>query len=316
MPQEKPWVTIVTPSYNQGNFIKETIDSVLTQDYPNLEYIVADGGSTDNTIDILKQYTDDRLTWFSEADDGMANGINKGFARGRGEIMTWLNSDDVYIGQPVVESVNYLLQHPNIDIVYGDAVYTDKQGTPTGKWQKGAPFDVVNVASYLNSVPQPGTFWRKRVWDTIGGLREDLHYVLDGEYWLRAYLNDFQLAYMAGDRATYRLHGESKTVTGGLAFGNERERVFNEYLQMPDYRDKLTPHERFVRANIAFVRAKIYRELDDTENARQQAKVALRYAPLHKRSTAFFLLYLDTHLGTDLYSGIQKLWAQLQGKPV
>ena len=119
-----PLVSIVTPSFNQARFIRETIESVLAQDYPRIEYIVVDGGSTDGTIDILRGY-DGRLIWSAERDRGQADAINKGFRRARGEILAWLNSDDTYLPGAVSAAVSHLVQHRDCAMVYGDGFLID-----------------------------------------------------------------------------------------------------------------------------------------------------------------------------------------------
>jgi len=116
-----PLVTIVTPSYNQADYLEETIQSVLNQDYSNIEYFIIDGGSTDNSISIIKKYADKLGWWVSEADQGQTDAINKGFAHANGEILAWINSDDTYISGAVLEAVDYLQSHPDVGMVYGDA---------------------------------------------------------------------------------------------------------------------------------------------------------------------------------------------------
>ena len=117
-----PTVSIVTPSFNQGRFIRETIESVLSQDYPAIEYMVIDGGSTDETVSILKSYGN-RIFWISEPDSGQSDAINKGWKRATGEILTWLNSDDVYLPGAIAKAADYLQRHPNVGVVYGDAFH-------------------------------------------------------------------------------------------------------------------------------------------------------------------------------------------------
>src|SRR5260221_9891758 len=129
MEPHSPLVSIVTPSYNQGKFIRETIESVLTQDYANIEYWVIDGGSTDETLGILQQYENDpRFHWISEPDKGQSDAINKGWSRCRGEIVAWLCSDDVYVEHAIKLQVSYLVDHPEIGAVYGDVIYVDSEG--------------------------------------------------------------------------------------------------------------------------------------------------------------------------------------------
>ena len=122
-----PLVSIVTPSYNHGRYIEETIQSVLNQDYPNLEYLVIDGGSSDNTVEILKKY-EGRLTWISEKDRGQADAINKGFRMANGEILAWLNSDDTYLPGAVQHSVRYLEAHSEVAMLYGEGYHIDAEG--------------------------------------------------------------------------------------------------------------------------------------------------------------------------------------------
>ena len=125
--QGAPLVSIVTPSYNQGPYIEATIQSVVSQDYPHLEYIVIDGGSQDNTVAILKRYAE-RLCWISEPDHGQADAINKGFRIAHGEILAWLNSDDTYLPGAVCQVVEYFQRHPDVSMVYGEGQHVDAEG--------------------------------------------------------------------------------------------------------------------------------------------------------------------------------------------
>lgn len=127
MSDKCPLVSIVTPSYNQGRYIEKTIRSVLNQDYPDLEYIVVDGGSTDHTLDILRKY-EGRIRWVSERDGGQSEAVNKGFRMSRGEILGWLNSDDTYCPGAVRQAVTFLMEHPSVAMVYGDGYEIDEQG--------------------------------------------------------------------------------------------------------------------------------------------------------------------------------------------
>ena len=131
---ENPLVSIVTPSFNQGRFLEATIQSVLNQDYVNVEYIVVDGGSTDNCVDILKKYSDQLAHWMSEPDAGQTDAINKGFSLATGEIFAWLNSDDIYRPGAISEAVAYLQDHPNEGMIYGDADFIDENGNWLGKF--------------------------------------------------------------------------------------------------------------------------------------------------------------------------------------
>jgi glycosyltransferase involved in cell wall biosynthesis len=290
-----PLVSVITPSFNQGVFIGETIDSVLGQDYPHLEYIIMDGGSKDTTLEVLRGYDEPRMTWISEPDRGMTHALNKGFHRSTGEIMGWLNSDDVYLTKSLVsEAVAYFEAHPEADLLYRDAIYTDAAGTATGRKQQGKPFDIVNTISYLNSVPQPASFWRRSLWETLGDLREDLQFAMDGEYWIRAWANGASLHYLEGERATYRLHENSKTVSGTIKHWMERVKIAEEYMSHP----KIKPHERMIRANLAYMLGKLHLEQGKRQEAKHWANKALQSLPMHRRGILMLMLWSDAHLAT------------------
>jgi glycosyltransferase involved in cell wall biosynthesis len=181
---QKPLVSVVTPSYNQGRFIEENILSVKSQDYPNIEHIVVDGGSKDETVKILKKYEGTyNLRWVSEPDEGHADAVNKGFAMAQGEIIGWLNSDDVYFDRGTISAVVEAFQkHPEADIIYGDVAFI---------WEDGTILRVQCVPSFRYSrllrgcfLEQPGVFFR---WSVVEKHKLDkrLRVAIDYEYWLR-----------------------------------------------------------------------------------------------------------------------------------
>ena len=129
-----PLVSIITPSFNQAQYLEQTIQSVLSQDYPNIEYIIMDGGSTDGSVDIIKKYQDKIKYWVSEQDAGQTEAINKGFAKAQGEILAWINSDDSYNPNAVSEAVKYLIENPNVAMVYADCNFIDENGNVIGKF--------------------------------------------------------------------------------------------------------------------------------------------------------------------------------------
>jgi len=184
MGSKKPLVSVVTPSYNQGHFIEENILSVKSQDYPHIEHIIIDGGSTDGTVEILKQYEGTyNLRWISEPDEGHADAVNKGFRMAKGEIIGWLNSDDVYFDCGTISAVVEAFQkHPEADIIYGDCAYI---------WEDGTILRVQRVPSFRYSrllrgcfLEQPGVFLRRHVIEKHK-LDVRLKVAIDYEYWLR-----------------------------------------------------------------------------------------------------------------------------------
>ena len=204
---DQPLVSIVTPSYNQAQFIEETVGSVLSQDYPNVEYSVIDGGSTDGTQEILKRYGE-RLTWISEKDQGQADAVNKGFRKARGDIFGWLNSDDTYQPGAVRKVVQFFEANPDISMVYGDAYTVDSESriidlAPT------EDFDYQRLAETC-FICQPTVFLRRHVFEQIGPLDVSLHYCLDYDYWMRVGKR-FRISYLRELLAASRLHTEAKT---------------------------------------------------------------------------------------------------------
>lgn len=207
-------ISIITPSYNQGAFIERTIQSVLEQDVAGLEYVVIDGGSTDHTIDVLRRYSD-RLEWISERDRGHSDGINKGIARTTGEVIGWLNSDDIYYPGALGTVVNFFNDHPAIDVVYGDANHIDEDDEFIERYPT-EPWDLERLKNVC-FISQPATFLRRRIVDALGPLDLSLRYCMDYEYWFRLGLHGAHFAYVPELLAATRLHGEAATLAQRVA---------------------------------------------------------------------------------------------------
>lgn len=181
---ELPLISIVTPSYNQGRFLEDTLRSVVSQDYSRKEYIVLDGGSTDDSVEIIRGYAANLRYWASESDRGQAHAINKGFAMARGDVLGWLNSDDTYLPGALSTVGALFAQHPDIDLVYGDFVYTDVAGRPM---RRRHVFSSISYESllYHDYLGQPALFFRRSLFDKVGPLDESLYYCLDWDLFLR-----------------------------------------------------------------------------------------------------------------------------------
>ncbi|MDD6070067.1 MAG: glycosyltransferase, partial [Clostridiales bacterium] len=206
---EYPLVSVVTPSYNQGKFIETTIKSVLAQDYPNLEYIVMDGGSSDETISILQKYSD-KIRWYSEKDRGQADAVNKGIRLAKGKIIGWLNSDDTYLEGAVSEMVDYLKTHPDTDMVYGEGYYTDKDGNITERYLT-EKYNRKRLAE-MCIICQPTAFFTKEIVERVGMLDVEHQLSMDYELWMRI-AKVGKIAYIPDYIATSRMYEENKTLS-------------------------------------------------------------------------------------------------------
>jgi glycosyltransferase involved in cell wall biosynthesis len=228
MASDRPLVSIVTPSFNQARYIEATVKSVLEQDYSPIEYIVIDGQSTDGTLDILKRY-DGRLTWISEPDAGQSDAIRKGLSRSRGQILTWLNSDDTLEKNAVSTAVNYLEHNPEIALVYGNANFIDAQGQFIAACAHIERFRSHRLLHYSDFIVQPAAFFRREEYDAVGGLDPSLHYAMDYDLWLKLAAAPFEFAYIPQLLANYRWLGENKSAVGGWERIKEVERVARRY---------------------------------------------------------------------------------------
>jgi glycosyltransferase involved in cell wall biosynthesis len=207
-------VSIVTPSLNQATFVQEAIDSVLTQCVPGLEYLVIDGASDDETVAVLRAYSQ-RVRWISEEDRGQAHAVNKGIAATSGDVIGWLNSDDIYTPGSIRAALEYLERHPDVDVVYGQAEHIDTLARPLQRY----PTEPWNLTRLLQVcyICQPAVFFRRRVVDRFGLLDERLHYCLDYEYWLRLGLGRARFALIDRIQAGSRQYAETKTAQSRLA---------------------------------------------------------------------------------------------------
>ena len=207
---DRPLVSIVTPSYNQACFLRRTIDSVLTQTYSPIEYVVIDGGSTDGSVAILRSYGE-RLTWTSERDRCQAEAINKGFARSHGSIRAFLNSDDVLLPDAVQKVVDFFLRHPDCDMLYGRAHYIDEHNAILGFYPtKDFSFDELKRDCFIC---QPAAFWRTEIAEHIGPFNESLKNAIDYHYWLRMARLGGRMQHVPDVLACSRLHKDMGTLT-------------------------------------------------------------------------------------------------------
>ena len=208
-----PLITVITPSYNQGQFIKETIESVLGQHYPFLEYWVMDGGSTDNTVKILKSYGQ-RINWISQKDKGQTDAINKGMKKAKGEIVCYLNSDDVMMPGALLTVAEAFLKNPNALWMTGDYIIIDAQGKEIQSFVRGYKrffrnWNRKSLFFILNFINQPSTFWKRSAFKKIGYFNENLKYCMDYDFWLRLYSQQTPVVTEV-TLSKFRIHSVSK----------------------------------------------------------------------------------------------------------
>lgn len=224
----QPIVSIVTPSYNQGEFIRATIESVLAQDYPHIDYIVMDGGSTDQTASIAAEYAS-RLLWISERDRGQAHAINKGFERAKGEIVAWLNSDDILLPGAVSRAVKaFNNAPPGVGAIYGEGYLMDREGRFTRAFPATEPFNLWRLTYLSDYVLQQSTFFRRAAVEEVGWLDEDLHYALDWDLLIKLGKR-FGLQCVPEYFGALREYPEAKSFAGGHARIEEIRRVLERH---------------------------------------------------------------------------------------
>jgi glycosyltransferase involved in cell wall biosynthesis len=227
-PIAMPLVSIVTPSFNQARYLESTIKSVLGQDYPRIEYIIVDGGSTDGSVDILKKYENKLAWWVSEKDKGQTDAINKGFARAKGEILAWINSDDTYNPGAVGAAVKYLIEYPDVAMVYADCNFINEDGQIIGRFNSAQTDYRLLREGYVH-IPQQTTFFRANYWREIGPLDPTFYFAMDYDLWTRIAARA-PIKYRPGQTwANFRLHTSGKTVA-------EDDRCWPEMLRV-HYRD-------------------------------------------------------------------------------
>ena len=293
MSEAYPRVSIVTPSYNQCQYLEETILSVLNQDYPNIEYIIIDGGSTDGSVDIIRKYEDCLAYWVSEPDRNQADAINKGWRQATGEVWAWLNSDDLYTPYAVREAIGYLTEHPEVAMVYGQcAIFGESGGVER---IIGDPWDLSKVLRTLRSrVPQPSTFMQRWAVETVGMLDVTVDWALDFELWLRLGVR-FPIAFVPRVWSRFRVHPEAASSSRIPQW--DRLSTLEKF-----YASDNLPPEVLALRQIAFAQAHMFRArghylLGEPGEARRHLLCALKTAPQVPSSSRWRALSLCILLG-------------------
>ncbi|MBB4571677.1 glycosyltransferase family 2 protein [Rhizobium leucaenae] len=205
-----PKISIVVPSYNQGDYLGHTLKSIISQDYANLELIVVDGGSTDATLQVIKQYESYLAWWVSERDAGQAAAINKGFQRSSGEIMAWVNSDDMVAPGALRRVAEHFMANPRTQAVYGDRIVIDEAGYEIGRWV--LPYHSAKLLKWVDFIPQETLYWSRSAWDLVGGrIDERFSFAMDWDFLLRLSNKDIVIQHLPIFLGFFRVHGFQKT---------------------------------------------------------------------------------------------------------
>ena len=226
-----PRISIVTPSYNQGAFIEQTIQSVLDQGYPNLEYIVIDGGSTDMTIEVIRKYEKHLAYWTSEKDRGAADAIAKGFDRASGDILGWLNSDDLFV-PGALHAVAEVMSRPDVDVAFGNAYWIDSEGKIIGE-RRQTPFSRKGYLYGESMLMQPATLWKRDIYLKCGGIDRSFRFAFDTDLFFRFVIHGARFKHVNKCLASYRIHSTSKSTNDETICRQDLERIRQTYLPFP-----------------------------------------------------------------------------------
>ncbi len=275
---EQPLVSIVTPSYNQADYLEQTLNSVLEQDYARIEYLVADGASNDGSVEIIRKYADKLAWWVSEKDSGQGEAINKGLAYAKGEIMAWLNSDDYYLPGTVSSAVKVFKENPDVVLIYGDMLAVDETGR-TFNVLKYKQLSLENLVCF-QIIGQPAVFFRREAYKQAGGLDTTFHFLLDHHFWIRIAQHG-RIMHVPQTWAAARYHSEAKNRLKAAEFGREAFRILDWAKGQPGLAETLTGVERCARASAHRVDA---RYLLDAGRAPAALRAWFRALVIHPRT--------------------------------
>jgi|WetSurMetagenome_2_1015567.scaffolds.fasta_scaffold13826_3 glycosyltransferase involved in cell wall biosynthesis len=272
-----PGISIITPSYNQGQYIEETIRSLLLQNYPNLECIVIDGGSSDTTLQILNKY-DRFIKWVSEPDEGQTDAINKGLKMASGEIIAYLNSDDLYEPGTFRTIAQAFVECDDIAMIYGNIIHIDEYSRFI-EYHETGDLDLARYMSGAFYLPQPSVFFRKCVLRTLGLFDKELHLAMDFDYWLRIILT-FKTMYIPQPLAKARIYPQAKSIALDYRYIEERiyilDKIFRQY-KLETLRKKVYGYTYFIGA-LTFMKKYFFRD-------------AIRYFRLALKTDYYYLFH-------------------------
>ena len=313
---KQPLVTIVTPSFQQGEYLEETILSVLNQDYPNIEYIIIDGGSKDSSLDIIRKYENRLAYWVSEPDLGQADAVNKGWQHANGEFLGWLNSDDLLCPGAITASVSYLVNHTEVGFIYGDLIHIDSKSNELSRIEV-SDLNVETLIRKAAWISQPGNLFRRSIVDKIGKLDISLHFQLDLDYWIRVGLvSNFK--HMHKVLAKFRVHELSKTSSKSYLAAQDILVIYNKIFSRQDLPYLIKKNQNESWANAHFYSSRAWMGNFNTEMAIKEAIIAIKLFPRVMFSMAFAKHIMDillvSVLGESFVTMLKKFLKLLRHK--
>jgi glycosyltransferase involved in cell wall biosynthesis len=273
---DQPLVSIITPSYNQARFLESTLRSVLEQDYPQIEYLVVDGASTDGSVEIIRRYADRLAWWVSEKDSGQSEAINKGMRRARGGIVGWLNSDDIYLPGAVSAAVQAFQSHPQAGLIYADALAIDVAGKPFNL-MRARQFTLTDLMAF-QIICQPAAFMRRSVLEEVNYLDQGYQLLMDNLLWM-CMACKAPIVYTPQTWAAARYHDQAKNRTRGAAYGQEARRLIADLGSRPEFADLIHSDERRIQAGVERFDAFYLTDADQPWNALRSYARSFRLHP-------------------------------------